>query len=552
MQRLKLRSFWEEAKKTEVFQRILADLLKNYQFCKNNSPSALPTELRNIYKETGSRIEFEKEYFQKRNFIVNLALLALIFPGEDEYIKGLKVYLRSVCEEYSWALPAHCTDAKDETKVVDLFASETVCMLAEISVLLEKELGEETVRFIRGECEKRVFEPYSNETFWWETGWNNWTSVCCGHIGIAMMRIAPERFEKEKERMLRSMALYINSFPDDGNCLEGLTYWHYGFGSWVWFADEICRYTDGREDLFVNAKVEKIASYAQKMFLKGDVSVSVADSSIFGKGDPTLFNFLHKKYPKSCRLITKDQSKYCRGNVAWLPVTRLLFYGLRAEYVRNTLVKDYYFENAGQVILNRKKYSLFVKAGHNDESHNHNDVGSFILSTDRGQIFCDLGSATYFGGYFDPDIRYTLLNVSSRGHSVPIVDREYQKSGKEYGGRMTYKENHIVVDFADAYGGKAEKLIRSFSCENSALELIDEFSGCRELTERFVTLFRPEILENGVKIANVILSCKDSVPQIHEVIDEKYFVGNPQTVYLIDYDFVNKTKAAFRMEITEK
>lgn len=134
---------------------------------------------------------------KKRNFVVTLALLALIFPESDEYLIRLRNYVHSVCEEYSWVVPAHCVNEADAYTVVDLFASETACMLAEIARLLGERLGSECVTLIGKECEKRVFEPYNRKNYGWESGWNNWTSVCCGNISTVISIIGKEKSTKK-------------------------------------------------------------------------------------------------------------------------------------------------------------------------------------------------------------------------------------------------------------------------------------------------------------------------------------------------------------------
>ena len=41
-------------------------------------------------------------------------------------------------------------------------------------------------------------------------------------------------------------------------------------------------------------------------------------------------------------------------------------------------------------------WNLIFYLDNNDEQHNHNDVGSFILSTERyGQVLCDIGGGRY-------------------------------------------------------------------------------------------------------------------------------------------------------------
>ena len=550
MERIKERTFLEKIKGKENVQDFFDWLLYDYEKRKDQGIPVLSMELWDIFNQTGSRAEYEKPYFEKRNFTVVLALLALFFPERENFLALLKEYIRSTCDEYSWAVPAHCKETGDDRTCVDLFASETACMLAEIVFLLEKDLGVELVNVIKAEITKRVFIPYSQNNYWWETGWNNWTSVCCGNIAIAMMRIAPNCFEREKERILRSMSLYINSFPDDGNCLEGLGYWHYGFGSWVWFADALYSYSNGAINLFQNDKVKNIATYAQKMFLKGNVAVSIADSGINAKGDTTLLAYLHERYPKNCLVPPKELSTYWDGNVSWIPKTRRILYGFDAKHELTLPQKNHFFKNAGQAIVNMDTYSLFVKAGHNDESHNHNDVGSFILSTDKGQIFCDLGAGKYFDGYFAPEIRYTLLNTASWGHSVPIIDGKYQKAGAKFCGMISWKDNEIVVDFSKAYGDTEGKLVRKFRYENSRIIMVDCWQGYKEVTERFITLKKPQIVADGVIVENVKLTADKLVPVIKQYsYDGHGYSENKIDAYTIDYVITKKETVLFTMEI---
>ena len=56
-----------------------------------------------------------------------------LHKGEDPfYVAFLANIMWSVCDEYTWALPAHVHGGlEDEEYTVDLFASETACCLAE-------------------------------------------------------------------------------------------------------------------------------------------------------------------------------------------------------------------------------------------------------------------------------------------------------------------------------------------------------------------------------------------------------------------------------------
>ena len=545
MKQLMSRQFQEFAKDPRYRESIQA-LLCDYEEAKRETPPPLSARLRSLFLSKGTREEFERPYFKKRSCTAEAGLLALIFPEEEAYLAVLKKYLYSTCREISWALPAHLVNVADEMTCVDLFAAETACMLAEICTALEDRLGDGLVDLIKEQIHRRVLSPYLENAFWWEDGKSNWTAVCCGNIAIAMMRIAPELFEREKDRILHAMAQYISAFPDDGNCPEGMHYWNFGFGRWVWFADVLYAYSEGKCDLFQDEKVKQIAAYAQKMFLKGKATVSISDSDRAEKADAALLSFLHGKY-EGCALVPKELTKSDFGDVPWLSRSRYFLYGADVSYPQSLPLRNYLFRDSAQAIVNTERYSLAVKGGHNGESHNHNDVGSFILATDEGQIFCDLGAGRYFNGYFNSDIRYSLINNASWGHSVPIIDGSFQREGRQFCGDLAWDGNEITVDFAEAYGGAATKLKRTFRYDEGRIVLTDEYAGCRELTERFVTVVKPKFVSDGVQVGNVRLTSKDAVPKITESRFERhgYKKRKSEKVYLIDFVFSGKERASF-------
>ncbi len=80
-----------------------------------------------------------------------------------------------------------------------------------------------------------------------------------------------------------------------------------------------------------------------------------------------------------------------------------------------------------------------AKAGHNNEPHNHNDLGHFILHGGGENLLCDLGAGLYTKAYFSPG-RESIINISSSGHSVPVINGTMQQSGA--------KAKAVVLDIA--------------------------------------------------------------------------------------------------------
>lgn len=91
---------------------------------------------------------------------------------------------------------------------------------------------------------------------------------------------------------------------------------------------------------------------------------------------------------------------------------------------------------------------LIVKAGHNAEEHNHNDVGSFLLHVAGENLLTDPGRGLYSRDYFGPR-RYENIFANSYGHSVPCIDGQLQGTGRAFSG--VFQES---MDACDAVGEK--------------------------------------------------------------------------------------------------
>jgi hypothetical protein len=79
---------------------------------------------------------------------------------------------------------------------------------------------------------------------------------------------------------------------------------------------------------------------------------------------------------------------------------------------RPPLLRDVWFDEL-QVMAAREQagsaagFYVSAKGGHNDESHNHNDVGSFVVYLDGKPLLVDPGVETYNIKTFSPQ-RYEL------------------------------------------------------------------------------------------------------------------------------------------------
>ena len=78
----------------------------------------------------------------------------------------------------------------------------------------------------------------------------------------------------------------------------------------------------------------------------------------------------------------------------------------------------------------RLPLALAAKGGHNGESHNHNDLGSYVVTVDGVIVMVDPGSEVYTQRTFS-DRRDESDACNSFGHPVPVVAGSLQRVGRD-------------------------------------------------------------------------------------------------------------------------
>jgi hypothetical protein len=146
---------------------------------------------------------------------------------------------------------------------------------------------------------------------------------------------------------------------------------------------------------------------------------------------------------------------------------------------------------------------LSAKGGHNNESHNHNDVGSFTLYDNTTPVLVDVGIGTYTRDTFDESTRYTkILWTQGKYHNIPTVNGVSQIAGEIYrADKFEVNGEQVCVSFADAYTSKAgiSALSRTLRLSENKLTITDEFAFTGEMKvvcETFMSIL-PVRIENG-------------------------------------------------------
>lgn len=144
----------------EHWQQFRRQVEQTGDMLRGRSMPELTEELFALYEETGNRLIYENEYFERRRFLTVFGLLSIWYE-RDEDLRKLEEVIREICLEETWALPAHVNRReKDWQRTVDLFASETGQTLAQILSELSGKLDGELVEQVRKLVIYRLLDSY--------------------------------------------------------------------------------------------------------------------------------------------------------------------------------------------------------------------------------------------------------------------------------------------------------------------------------------------------------------------------------------------------------
>ena len=542
------KGLWEAVRAEKAYAPLLSALLEDYRAVSREGPvSAVRFNEYIIYQETGCRQNYEALYFARRKRLNTYALMALIYPEEGEHLLQLQDTVWAICDEYTWALPAHIAwkTGRDPGNI-DLFSAETGFALSTIYHLLGGRLHEKVKERIDWELGRRIIRPFLRRSFWWEHSNNNWAAVCAGSVGCAFLLRRPHLFPLIRPRIAFAMSRFLSGFPADGICAEGVDYWNYGFGFFTVYARLLREFTHGRKDYFKRPKVREIAEFYQKISLGGGVTVSFSDGGQHGRYYPGLLSFLREEYPDvigplppASRMLHDHCYRFC------LELDCFLYNSLQEENLALG-ERTYYAPESAWLTRRTASYGFAAKGGSNNVSHNHNDIGSFIVARGGRQLLCDLGPGEYVKDYFNDQKRYQYFCTSSRGHSVPVINGQLQGHGAKYNSISAWKDGVLTIEMAQAYRiPGVESVKRSFRPEAEKIVLTDQISGTvTSLKERFVTQVEPVAEGNVVRVGSLLMRPlgETGAPEITRERFQNHF-SQEETVYCIDFDVPGKVFA---------
>ena len=438
---------WQDATRKTLLASQLKELVRRADEEAGEPCPALTDDLYGDYVVHGVRLPFERIYFERRRRLARAAV-ALLAEGGPRRAESFLAKLRAIFEEESWALPAHVhTPTGKDPRTIDLFAAETANLMAECLDVFGAAIPEDLRADILRRLHDSVFKRYLEEpSFWWTSVTGNWNAVCHqGVIGAALAVVEdPDLLAALLHKAASRLPAFLAGYGSDGGCSEGPAYWVYGFGWFSVLNEQLETRTDGGLSLFAHdEKIPRIAAYGPAAVLSKHRVVNFADCGQTVVLRPSLLEYLGR------RLDAPDCRDQAVENYAWLAAEPFdhdgqrvdLFFWLRhilrcpasLAPTRSVGRRDRFFPDLSVWIVRGRDESgrlweLAAKGGHNDEHHNHNDVGGFILNVDGVPLVTEIGAPEYVREFFGPD-RYGFLAARSLGHSLPLINGREQAAG---------------------------------------------------------------------------------------------------------------------------
>ena len=531
-------AFWAQVRTDPAYAGHLEDLHRRWEeFCTGPIEDLRFRDFNQFFL-TGNRRGYEKFYFARRQGLNAAVLMACIYPEEPEYLARAQDHIFSICNEYSWSVPAHQKKSPEAFNplAINLFVAETALNLSEACMLLRDRLDPFIVRRLQEEIRRRILEPYKAKAYGWETQPTNWAIVCTGGVAIALMNLFPEEARALVPRFEAAAASFLSGYGDDGFCPEGPTYWAYGFGFFVAYAERLRSFCG--LDHFQSPKVARMASFFQKVYLDKNVSLTFSDA------DPDvgyyigILHFLHQQFSEQVAVPPLRHAVYADRMARLFHLRSFLWFDPAVQ--TSEALGTHYGADVQWLISRREGYGFAAKAGHNDEPHNHNDIGSFIFAKNDRQVLTDPGRGQYCREYFLDATRYGFLQTASRGHSVPIVGGQYQQPGRAFAAReVCWDGETFSMELAGAYGSEGlSGLRRSFRPEEDRVTLTDRIRSTLPVTERFVSLEEPILEPGAVRWRDTVMTFSPAVmPTLScesAPVEGKDFGADIQTLYFID------------------
>lgn len=481
------------------------------------------------FRKDGNRVGYETLVFERRRQLAAL-VMAEITERKGRFMPDIINGLEVMMEEPWWGIPAHYGKPVPlyGEQPVDLFNAESASLIAWAGKELKAELDSfspELYKKIEREISHRILTKALGVKAWWKTAGMNWNPWICSNWLTCVMLYEKDAVLRQKAvtEIEGCMRAFIDSYPEDGGCDEGTGYWDRAAASLFECldlmrqikADSLAAVTvlDYRKD-----KVACMGAYIYKMYIANGYSVNFADAHenksvvqlnvlwpfALYLDDPAMKGF--------AAWLAKDKSFWAApaalyaksGNFPTLGRELMLLRQVSALSEERPVepLAEAWLPDLQIAVMRGKDKFVAVKGGTNGESHNHNDVGSYIVYADGEPLLIDCGVGEYTSKTFSKE-RYTIWTMQSDYHNLPQVNGVSQRDGKQFHADVVKNSRHsITLDIAKAYPEAADvkSWQRTVTLKGTEVEVTEKYTlGTYKAPSRLMlmTTVMPDVSKAG-------------------------------------------------------
>lgn len=582
-------------------------LIQGEKYITYNWPS-IPATKSLLIVRTGNRSNYEAISFEKRQVLGTL-LLAEIYENKGRFIDPIIDGVYSICEETFWGSPAHLPKSDHIAGLMDvsdpfveLFSAETAVYLSWVDYFLGEKLDAVSPQIrkrIYTETNNRIFLPLMTKAHVWMTknangrppnNWNPW--ICSNWLNAALLLEKNEARRTEMVyKVLKVLDEFVNPYPQDGGCDEGPGYWGAAAAS---LYDNISMLNQATNHSFQyvyeDSKIKNMGRFIYRAQISEKYFLNFADAD----PQPTMAANMIYRFGKDIKdadmmkfgAFYRDTETGKLGRHHFFRNFYSLF--MQDEYRKAQqglpLPQNVWLPDL-QVMISRDKggttkgWFVAAKGGHNDESHNHNDIGNYVVYYNGQRLLIDVGRGTYTAKTFSGK-RYEIWYNCSDHHNVPTINGVTQPPGAQFRASnvsciQNNNSSEMKLDISKSYPEAAgvngwQRSIRLNRGKN--VEVSDNISLTKadKITQHLMTCYPAEVLKPGELVIHY--KPKDGEPkdfvirynagQMHPKVekikltameDKGIFDKWGDTIYRINFDVISpKANDKFNFLISVK
>jgi hypothetical protein len=464
------------------------------------------------YERSGSRETMSRPFNANRSALSNL-VLAELAEGKGRFLDQIANGIWFFCENTSWVASAHLPNTSlpnPDQHILDLMAGDMGSFLSWTYYFLKDELDRKVHRYIsqrlRQTIQERILDAYMERDYGYLafnatplTKVNNWNPWVNFNVVSAYLLLEndPDKLAVAIYRSMVSVDSFINYYHDDGATEEGTSYFSHAVGKLYDYLQILSYAGVPVAPVFKEPLIRRMGEFVSKAYIGDGWVVNYSDASprysgpigvIYRYGDAV---GSHEMKQFASYLYHRDKSTnyIVSGSDIFRTLENMGSHQSVVATAPSTSQESHTWYPKTELLYIRDKSGFFfsAKGGTNQQSHNHNDVGSFVLFYKNKPVFIDVGVGTYTRQTFSGE-RYSIWTMQSNYHNVPVINGAAQRSlglnrhpeDEKYRARNVQfnpRRLGFTADISGSYSpeAKVQKWERSYNLNRGRLVIEDDF-----------------------------------------------------------------------------